>query len=358
MNDVKLGVVGVGALGRHHARILAGMPGVNLVGVVDVREEAAAAIAEQFDCAVFPDHLTLLPHVDAAVIAVPTTGHLAVGCDFLERGIPLLIEKPLATTAAEARTLVDMAERTDTLLQVGHVERFNPTTRTAWPLIDSPKYIRVERFSPFAFRSMDIGVVLDVMIHDIDLVLDLAKSAVCRVEAFGLSILGDKEDIVQARLLFENGCIADLSANRVHPGFRRSLTAMSTDRSVNVDFHSREVTCYTQSDRLRYGPSPVQLASQPGADIDRLKREMFGSFIAVDTPEVPEADALTDELESFLNCIRTGADPLVGGREALAAMETADAILNCVAEHRWNGQSAGPVGPHPFADGSELRRAA
>lgn len=358
MSDLRVGVVGVGALGRHHARILAGMNGVDLVGIVDVRADAAAAIAERYDCEALPDHVALLERVDAAVIAVPTTGHLEVARDFLQRRVPLLVEKPLAADVAQAREIVDLAESHETLLQVGHVERFNPTTRTAWPFIKSPRYIRAERFSPFAFRSMDIGVVLDVMIHDVDLVLDLAQSPVRRVEAFGLSILGDKEDCVQARLTFENGCIADLSANRVHPDFRRSLTAMSAESTVTIDFHNREVTCYSRSDRLKYGPSPVQLATKPGADIDKLKRDMFGSFIHVEQPAVPEADALTDELASFIDCVQTGRQPLVGGGEGLAAMEAADAILKCVAEHSWNGNAVGPIGPHPFAVETEIRRAA
>ncbi|MFQ5732598.1 MAG: Gfo/Idh/MocA family oxidoreductase [Planctomycetaceae bacterium] len=358
MSDLQVGVVGVGALGRHHARILAGMEGVTLIGIVDVRTETAVAVAEQYGCEALPDHAALLDRVDAAVIAVPTTGHLEVARDFLRRRVPLLVEKPLAADVAEAREIVEAAESHGTLLQVGHVERFNPTTRTAWPLIESPRYIRAERFSPFAFRSMDIGVVLDVMIHDVDLVLDLAKSPVCRVEAFGLSILGDKEDCVQARLTFENGCIADLSANRVHPGVRRSLTAISAERSVTVDFHAREVACYSRSDRLRYGPSPLDLAKRPDADIDALKRGMFGSFVNVERPAVPDADALTDELASFIDCVRTGRKPLVGGSEALAAMETADAILRCVDEHSWTGNAAGPVGPHLFAVDPPARRAA
>jgi len=340
MNDLRMGVVGVGALGRHHARILAGMEGVQLVAVADVRPETVEPIAAEYGCAAYQDYLQLLDRVDAAVVAVPTFAHLAVARDFLQNGVPVLVEKPLAMNVAECEQLVELAEVIGTPLQVGHIERFNPAARVAWPLIESPKYIRAERFSPFAFRSMDIGVVLDVMIHDVDLVLDLVRAPLRKVEAFGLSLLGQQEDCVQARLTFDNGCIADLSANRVHPTARRAMQVFSLDGAVSIDFHAREVTCFRPSDRLRFGPSPLELAARPDADVAKLKQEMFGGFISMDRPPVPAADALTDELHSFVTCVKTGRPPLVGGREALAAMRTAEAILESVAAHEWDAADA------------------
>jgi predicted dehydrogenase len=357
MSELRMGVVGVGALGRHHARILSGMEGVRLVAVSDLRRETVEPIAAKCGCTAVCDYREMLDRVDAAVIAVPTFAHLAVARDFLQRGLPVLVEKPLALNVAESRQLVELAEANGALLQVGHIERFNPAARTAWPLIDSPKYIRSERFSPFAFRSMDIGVVLDVMIHDIDLVLDLARSPLRKVEAFGVSILGRQEDSVQARLTFDNGCIADLSANRVHPATRRMMHVLSLGGSVNIDFQAREVSVYRPSDRLRFGPSPLELATRPDADIAELKDEMFGGFIAVEHPPVPTADALTDELHSFVACVRTGVKPLVGGREALAAMRTAEEILQRVATHQWDGCHTGPTGPHATQDDSQQRAA-
>jgi predicted dehydrogenase len=354
MSELRMGVVGVGALGRHHARILSEMDGVQLVAVADVRRQIVEPIAAQYGCTALRDYSEMLDRVDAAVVAVPTFAHLTVARSFLERGIPVLVEKPLALNVAESRQLVELADANGTLLQVGHIERFNPAVRTAWPLIQSPKYIRAERYSPFAFRSMDIGVVLDVMIHDIDLVLDLVRSPLRRVEAFGLAILGKQEDAVQARLTFDNGCVADLSANRVHPSTHRMLHVMSPDGSVSIDFQAREVTAFRPSDRLRFGPSPLELASRPDADIANLKQEMFGGFITVERPTVPTADALTDELQAFVSCVQTGERPLVGGREALAAMRAAEEILQRVAAHQWDGRLSGLIGPH--ANRTDARR--
>lgn len=331
MKTLRMGVVGVGALGKHHARILSQMEGVDLVGVAETRKEIAETVARDCNTVSYADARELIGRVDAAVIAVPTTAHEAVASEFLREGIPILIEKPLAKNLAESRRLVTLAEQTQTLLQVGHIERFNPATRVAWPLIEAPRYIRAERTSPFAFRSMDIGVVLDVMIHDIDLVLDLAGSPVRNIEAFGTAILDELEDCVQARLTFDNGCIADLTANRVHPTTSRSLQAFCPDRVVSVDYHARQVTCYEATDRLKYGPSLIEFATRPGVHIPQLKEELFGSFISVNQPPVPQADALTDELADFVLCVRRNCNPLVGGAEALSAMQVAEAILDRVA---------------------------
>lgn len=345
MTALRVGVAGVGALGRHHARILSQMDGVELVAVADVRRETAEHIAQQHGGIATDDFREFLSLVDAAVIAVPTFAHLSVAREFLQREIPVLVEKPLASNLAESAELKELAEQTGTLLQVGHVERFNPVTQTAWPLITAPKYIRCERLSPFAFRSMDIGVVHDVMIHDIDLVLDLARSPVTRVEAFGLSILGKQEDSVQARLTFANGCIADLTANRVNPGFQRSMQIRELHRTIHVDFHAREVVCYEPTERLLHGPSPIDLAMKPGADVAALKEQMFESFLREVRPTIPEFDALTAELTEFVACVRTGAKPRVSAAEGHAAMEVANAILQGVAAHQWDGRESGAIGP-------------
>lgn len=331
MSDLRVGVVGVGALGRHHARILSQMPGVRLAAVADVRRETVEAVAAACGCPALSDYREMLDRIDAAVIAVPTRLHEPVAGEFLRRRLPVLVEKPLAPDRDGAQRLVELAESNGAMLQVGHVERFNPAMRTARPLVCAPRYIRAERFSPFAFRSMDIGVVLDVMIHDVDLVLDLVGSEVCRVDALGMAIVGDDEDCVQARLTFADGCIADLAANRVHPGVRRCMQVFCPGRVVSLDLHAREVACYAPSERLLYGPSPVELAQRPDADVSRLKEELFGSFIHIERPAVPQADALTDELASFVDCVRNGRRPLVGGREALAAMDVSQQILQAVA---------------------------
>lgn len=356
MQPLKLAVVGVGALGKHHARILSGMAGVRLAAVAELNPTAGREIAEKCRSRWVADYRDILDAIDAAVIAVPTFAHLDVAGDFLRAGIPVLVEKPIASDVEQARQIVELAAEHGTLLQVGHVERFNPAMTAARPFLGEPRYIRAERFSPYAFRSTDIGVVHDVMIHDLDLVLSCVAASVERVEAFGVSILGGHEDCVQARLTFADGCIADLSANRVSPVPRRNMQVWSAEGCVNIDFAAREVSSYGPSDTLRYGTSPLVRARQPGVNIEQLKAEVFGTYLRVDRPPVAPADALTEELRSFVECVRTRGEPLVGGNEALRAMTVADRILDSVARHRWDGHAAGAIGP--FARPVELRKLA
>ena len=249
-----------------------------------------------------------------------------------------------------------LAEQHRTTLQVGHIERFNPAFEVAAKQCGTPKYIRGERLSPFAFRSADIGAVHDLMIHDIDLVLDLVRAPVRRVEAFGLSVLGAQEDTVQARITFENGCIADLTANRVNPFFRRAMQVWSLEGCVNVDFTSREVVCFEPTETLIYGVSPLERAKQPGADIEQLKKEMFGTYIRESRPEVSTRDVLTAELSSFIDAVQTGRQPRVDGHAGLRAMQVADQIVAAVAAHAWDGIPTGAVGPLVTGAGA-LRKA-
>ena len=340
MSDLGVMVVGVGALGRHHARILSGLPGVTLAAVADPREEIGRPIAEQFETQWVADYRELLDEVDAASIVVPTTLHHRVASDFLKKSIPVLVEKPLAGNVEEARQLAELADLNNTVLQVGHIERFNPAMIAARKATGSAKYVRAERVSPFPFRSTDIGVVHDLLIHDIDLVLDLVGSRVRSVQAFGIQVVSDHEDIVNARLFFENGAIADLTASRVNPEARRGMQIWSADGCVDVDFNSRNVTSYSPSEMLRYGKSPLELARQPGADIEQLKADIFGKFIEVDSPAVEEGDALTAELEEFAAAVRGESKPSCGGHEALEAIKVAEMVLKSIADHDW-GSSDG-----------------
>jgi predicted dehydrogenase len=335
MERLKLAVVGVGALGRHHARILSNNPGVELVAVADPSETQGRAVAEACHCEWTPDYRTLLGRVDAASIVVPTGMHAEVAANFLRRSTPVLVEKPLAADTDEGRLLVRLANEHRVPIQVGHIERFNPAFEALDRLITKPRYLRAERFSPYAFRSMDISVVHDLMIHDIELCLQVAGSPIARVEAFGTSIAGGQEDGVQARLTFESGCIADLTALRVCPFFRRSLIAWIQVGCVHADLHERKVTCYRPGPRMENGERPFDVAQQPGVDIAGLKESMFTDFIAVEQPEIePGVDALTAELADFLNAVRTGESPRVDGRRGLAALDVADRVLEAVREHK------------------------
>lgn len=347
----RLAVIGVGALGRHHARILSEFTNVDLVAVVDSREAQGSDVAAKCKTQWLPDYRDLLTSsaVDAVSVVVPTVAHWQVAGDFLKAGIPVLVEKPLAANVQQARELVDLATRHSALLQVGHIERFNPAFQAASSRIVEPRYIRAERTSAYTFRSTDIGAVHDLMIHDIDLVLSLVKSPLKSTEAFGVTVIGGHEDAVQARLRFENGCIADLTASRISPTVNRSLQAWSANGCVTCDMHTREVRHYRISDRLRFGPSPLELAGQPGADMEQLKKDVFGQFVAVEslTSDATGPDALTRELTEFVDCLVTGRAPHVDGQQGLAAMLVADEVLKSVAQHQWDGHGSGPVGPNP-----------
>lgn len=351
MSRLRMAVVGIGALGRHHARILSQHPEAELVAVADCDEKTVKAVAEAYGTRWVTDHreLLLASQIDAAVIAVPTFAHLDVASDFLRRRIPVLIEKPLASNLEQARQLVNLADKHETLLQVGHIERFNPALQAAKPIIQDPKYIRAERYSPYAFRSTDIGVVHDVLIHDLDLVLHLVESRLCAesgVEAFGITILGGHEDCAQVRLRFENGCIADLSANRVSPETKRAMQVWTADGCVQIDFAKRDVVHYAPSDLLRFGMSPLEKARQPGANIEQLKQDVFGKYLKIERPMVMTQDQLTAELASFVDSVTRNLPAVVDGSQALRAMRVADEILDCISRHERNGSTFGSIGPN------------
>ncbi|MEZ6050585.1 MAG: Gfo/Idh/MocA family oxidoreductase [Planctomycetaceae bacterium] len=343
---IRYAVIGAGALGRHHARIAAGLDGVELVAVAEPNAQQGQAVASDNDSRWVADYREILDAIDAASIVVPTSLHRRITEECIAHGVPVLVEKPLAGNVEDGRAIVRAAAGQGTILQVGHIERFNPAFQEALKRVQSPKYIRAERFSPYAFRSMDISAVHDLMIHDLDLVLTMAASPVTHVEAFGICVMGGHADIVQARLKFAYGCIADLSANRVNPGFRRCIQSWSASGCVTADLHNREVKHYRPTDKLLNGPTPHALAQMPGADIPQLKEAVFGEYIETEQPQIAECDQLTAEIGHFVECIRNDSQPLVDGQAGLAALEVADQVLASVNAHSWSGNVAGPIGPH------------
>ncbi len=344
MDRLKVAVVGVGALGRHHARILSTMPGVHLVAVADPNPTQGQAVAESCKCEWTADFRSLVGRIDAASIVVPTFLHQSVAEEFLKRSIPVLIEKPLAKESREARALVELADAHKVPLQVGHIERFNPAFVELENSVTAPKYIRTERHSPYPFRSTDIGAVHDLLIHDIELVLHLAGAPVSMIEAFGVCLVGGHEDCVQARLRFENGCVADLCASRLCPQTKRTIQAWSAGGWASADLQARSVTRIKPGLPMLAGQRPYDLSLQKGANIAQLKEEMFTKYFPMETISVTEGDALTAELSSFLQCVRTGSRPVVNGHDALRAVEVAEGILRSMEGHSWNATSAGPTG--------------
>ncbi|MEW4567287.1 Gfo/Idh/MocA family oxidoreductase [Tautonia sp. JC769] len=342
---LRVGVVGVGHLGRHHARILSGIDGVELVGVADVRTEQAIAVAGPLGTSAFDDYRELLGRVDAVSVAVPTTLHHEVAGAFLSRGIHALVEKPLSTTAAEGRDLVELARKSGAVLAVGHIERFNPIWEAAIDRCPRPRYIDAERLGIYTFRSTDVGAVLDLMIHDIDLILSLVKAPVAAVSALGTPVFGGHEDLAQARLEFEDGCIADISASRASYQAARRMRLWGAEGYASIDFASRQATLVRPSESLRRGEMNLD-----GVDLSRpdaVRDHLFGNVLQVDqiSPPAP-VDQLTAELTDFVHAVRLGRAPRVPGSEALDALRVAEQVLHGLRSYRLDAGTEVPGAPH------------
>ncbi len=350
MKPLRLAVIGVGHLGRHHARILSQMEGVELVAVVDNSPQQAAAIASQLSCAAHIAYEPLLGEVDAVSVVTPTVHHHAVASAFLKAGVPVLVEKPVCRTVAEAEDLIQLAAKSKVPLQVGHIERFNPAFEELVRRPIRPKFVEAERHGPFTGRSTDIGAVLDLMIHDLDLLLALDGGPVARVSAVGAAVFGGHEDMVNARLEFESGCIAHVTASRIARHPKRRLRVWAPEGYAGIDFVTRKLTLVQQSDELRRnGLRPERMDAQSKA---RLKDEVFGRYL--ETLHVDgdrKWDQLTAELRHFVDCVRTGNSPRVRGEDGRDALALAERVLGALRAHEWEGspeQAVGPTGmPHP-----------
>lgn len=303
---IRTAVVGVGHLGQHHARILAELPDVELVGVVDTDADRAGTIAAARGTRAYTD-AAALPDVDAVCIAVPTEAHLAAARPFLERGVAVLVEKPLARSLAEADEMIALAARHGAVLAVGHTERFNPAVAAARPHVTAPKFIEVHRLGTFPERSLDIDVVFDLMIHDLDVVLSFQPGEVTSVEAVGVAVLTGRTDIANARLRFSSGCIANLTASRISRDRVRKIRFFQPDAYFSIDYAAQELEMW----RLvrDNGPRP----------------RIEGGAVAV-TNEEP----LRRELADFVAAVRDGRMPLVGGADGRAALALATEIARCM----------------------------
>jgi predicted dehydrogenase len=345
MTRLRVGVVGVGHLGQHHARILAAMPDVELVAVADSRPEQARAVAAKCGTSAIDDYRLLLGAVDAVTVAVPTCLHREVAGAFLARGIATMVEKPMAGTAAESEQLVAQARATNALLQVGHIERFNPALQALERLPIRPKYVSAERLSTYTFRSTDIGVVLDLMIHDIDLVLSLITAPVRSVAAVGLSLFGEHEDIANARIEFEDGSVANLTASRASYAAVRKMRIWGAEGYASLDFATKEATLVRPSEQLKHGRLDLEGVdlSQPAA----VKEHLFGKILRVDRVESQGREPLSLELEDFVNAARGRSRPKVSGEDALRAVRLADQVLKSLEAHRWDAEPAAAVAAMP-----------
>ncbi len=302
---LRVAVVGAGRMGEFHLKHLAKLETAALVGVLDTQEERAHQMARKYKTAAFRASAELKGLVDAVIIATPTPLHHETALHFLNEGISCLVEKPLASTVEEAEALIRAAAQNNCILQVGHIERFNPAVMEAVQHIDRPQFIEVNRLGPYDPRVADVGVVLDLMIHDLDIVLFLVNRPVIRVEAFGAKVLSRHEDIAKVRLHFEGGCIADLSASRVSLKKYRRIRIFQNNAYLSLDYASPELTMY------------------------RKKTEVVKSLLDIKVlkPKLPKHDPLAMEIRHFVQCVQEKNKPLVGGEHGRDALQLAQEVL-------------------------------
>jgi len=344
MNRLRVGVVGAGHLGKFHARLLANHPDVTLIGVADPVATAREALATECRTEAIADYRDLIGRIDAAVVAAPTKLHREIGLQLLAAGIHCLMEKPITTSTSEANELIATAHAHGAILQVGHIERFNPALVAVRPQLSSPKYLECVRHTPYTFRSTDVGVVLDLMIHDIDIVLSLVQSPVRHVDAVGVSVIGPHEDVAQARLSFENGAVANLSASRVSYQPQRSLQAWTAEQFTAVNFADRSTTVVRRCAALTMGDFSGDKLTP--AEKDHYKTHLFDELLPKSTAVVEARNAMADEQADFLDAVRTGQSPQVTGEAGREALSVAEQILQAISDHAWDGHSAGRFGSH------------
>ncbi|MGA2090702.1 MAG: Gfo/Idh/MocA family oxidoreductase [Endomicrobiales bacterium] len=305
MNKIKTAVIGVGSLGQHHARIMATHPGSELVAIVDTDVKRREKIASSFSVASFDSAHDIIGLAQAAVISVPTPLHYMIAHELLFAGVHCLVEKPFTSTVEEAQELIAIARDKNLVLQVGHVERFNPAVTAAVPFIYNPKFIEVNRLGPYDPRTSHIGVVLDLMIHDLDILLTLVNDTVVSLEAHGAKVLSDHEDIVKVRLKFARGCVADVSASRVSIEKYRKIRIFQNDCYISVDYAGKSLKVYRKKSAVVKGLS----------DIEIIK------------PKLKDVEPLYGEADHFLQCIASGKKPMVSGEHGRDAIELAFEIL-------------------------------
>jgi predicted dehydrogenase len=357
---LRVGVVGVGSFGRNHARVYRDLQSdssqnLHLVGVVDADYALAQAVAKEFHTSAFRSLGALLhAGVQAVSVAVPTAAHLDVARELMAKGIDLLVEKPLTATLGEADEMIGLAERYGCIVQIGHLERFNPAVRATLPLLTQPMFFEVHRLSVFTPRSLDVDVVLDLMIHDIDLVLSLTQSAVRSVAAVGVSLFGEHEDVANARVEFENGTVANLTASRASYAAMRKMRIWSAEGYASLDFAGKSATLVQPSDEFLSGWLDLEKVdlSQPMA----VKQHVFGKVLRVDQVQPAGREPLALEIEDFVQAVRCGTRPRVGGDDALRAMRLADQILKSLNAHHWDGDaSVNPLPAQSVESNSVLR---
>jgi predicted dehydrogenase len=311
MNKLRVGVIGVGYLGRYHAQKYAEFDDVDLIGVADTNPANAEDAAASFQAAAYFDHNKFLDKVDAVSIAVPTEAHYCVARDCLEAGVHILVEKPVTETVEQAEDLIALAAARKLVFQVGHLERFNPALTALDGILESPLFIESHRMAPFKPRGLDVNVVLDLMIHDIDVILSMVKSPLSEIRAMGAPILTEEVDIANARLEFANGCVANVTASRVSRESLRKIRVFQSAEYFSIDFLERRISIVRKAGNT-------------------FEAENFG---------FPQQDALKSEIRAFVDAVRNGSPPAVSGEDGKRALEVALKISSQMAGKKVGARS-------------------
>jgi predicted dehydrogenase len=343
MSKARLAVIGVGHLGQIHARLLRQVEHAELIAVVDPVREARERLAAELNVPALADHGELLGRIDGAIVATPSRLHYAVASDLLAHGIHVFLEKPMTLNVGDADGLIAEAESAGLVLQVGHVERFNPAFCAVKPHLAAPKYLSAVRSGPFTCRSTDIGVVLDLMIHDIDLVLDLVDDDVTSVEALGSAVIGPNEDWAQARLTFAGGGVANLFASRVAWQAQRTLDVVCRDRAARIDFGTRTAKLMRVGEAIAEGRVDVNCLDAAGRT--HLKDQLFTEYLPTEELTVAEGNPLLEEQKEFVGAISSKGTVRVAGMDGRRALDVAEKVLAEIAAHRWEGSIDGAAGP-------------
>ncbi len=299
---INVGVIGVGSIGRHHARIFSEINDVNLTGVVDIISARAQQTASKYNCTAYTNYKEIINSVDTVSIAVPTTMHYQIGLDLLKQNKNILIEKPITTKIEEAEELISEAAKRNLILQVGHLERFNAGVSLISNMVDKPQFIESKRLSPFLGRGTDVDVTLDLMIHDIDIILSLVNSEITDLRATGAKVLTDNIDIAHAWIEFANGCIAEAVTSRIADEKLRQLKVFQHNSLLDLDYQSQEITCYTK----------------------------INGDIGKETKKLQEKEPLKEQLISFIECVKNSTQPVVSGHEGKEALKVALKISGLV----------------------------
>jgi predicted dehydrogenase len=332
---LRAAVIGAGRMGRHHARLYHQMPDTQLVAVVDTDATKAGALAAEYGCPAAAQVEEVLDRIDIATVAVPTVFHEEVALPLIDRGIPLLIEKPMAPDSATARRMCERAEARGAVIQIGHSERFNPVVVAMQRMEVRPRFIETHRISPFTFRSADIGVIFDMMIHDIDIILHLVKERTYTVDAVGVAVLGPHEDIANARVTFASGATANLTASRLALKTERKIRVFSPDAYLSVDYGKKTGIAVKKDANLDL----LRMAREKNfKDLSEMQHVDFGSLVNVEPLVIDDVEPLRAEITAFLKSVREGTPPPVSATDGLAAVELAEAIVASVRAHGWKAE--------------------